>query len=103
MKEYATKFYKSKQWQKVRSEYAASVGGLCENCLKKGIYRPGDIVHHIEHITPDNIYNPEITLSFKNLRLVCRECHAEEHNERMKARRWFIDADGRVQAKINCG
>lgn len=63
--------------------------------MKKGIYTPGEIVHHIEHITPDNIENPEVTMSFDNLELLCRECHAQMHDRRK--RRYKLDELGRVQ------
>lgn len=93
MKEYASEFYKGKAWQKCRQAYIQSVHGLCEDCLARGRYVPGEIVHHIEHITPSNITNPEITLSFDNLRLVCRDCHAQEH-KKQKHRRYTIDEFG---------
>ena len=79
MKEYAEKFYKSKAWQQTRNAYAASKKGLCEICLAKGIYKPGVIVHHKRHLNPETIKNPYIALSWNNLQLVCRECHAEIH------------------------
>ena len=49
MKEFAKKFYKSKAWQNTRKAYAASVGGLCEQCLKRGVYKAGEIVHQMLH------------------------------------------------------
>ena len=39
-------FYKSKQWQLCRESYLASVGRLCEECLKNGRITPAVIVHH---------------------------------------------------------
>lgn len=97
MKEYAEKFYKSKAWQACRIAYAKSVGGLCEQCLKNGRYNPGVIVHHKIHITPDNIECPEITMDFRNLELLCRDCHAETHSGRVK--RYKVDAMGRVTTR----
>lgn len=94
MKEYATKFYSSKAWQKTRDAYKKSVGGLCEICWSKGLAKPGEIVHHKKHITPENINDPEITLSFQNLELVCRDCHAKIHDR--KKRRYKLDDMGRV-------
>lgn len=73
-KDYAVKFYKSKAWRKTRESYYKSKFGLCERCGE-----PGDIVHHKEYITPDNINNPEITLDFNNLELLCQDCHNKEH------------------------
>lgn len=80
MKEYAEKFYKSKRWQRTAEAYKKSIGGLCERCIKKGMYNPVEIVHHKTYITPSNINNPDIALSFDNLEGLCRECHAQEHN-----------------------
>jgi len=79
-KDYATAFYKSAAWLKCREGYIKSVGGLCEDCLARGIYKPGLIVHHIDPITPDNIRDPSVTLAWDNLRLVCQDCHASAHH-----------------------
>lgn len=94
-REFAEPFYKSKAWQDCRSAYIKSVGGLCEDCLARGIYRPGVIVHHINHLTPENIIDPSVALSWSNLRYVCRDCHATEHRH-VKARRYTIDECGKV-------
>lgn len=93
MKEFAASFYKSKAWQHCRSAYAKSVGGLCEQCLKRGMVRPGDIVHHKVKLTPDNINDPAVTLAWNNLELLCRDCHAKAHGT---ARRYKVDEMGRV-------
>ena len=97
MKDYAAAFYKSKAWQSCRASYLAKVGGLCEDCLAKGIYTPAEIVHHIVEITPTNINDPTVTLNHANLRAVCRECHAAEHGARV--RRYKLDELGRVSAR----
>ena len=94
MKEWAASFYKSKAWQTCRAAYLEQQGGLCEDCLAKGIYTPAEIVHHIVELTPENINDPEISLSFSNLKAVCRECHAVEHGARQ--RRYKLDELGRV-------
>ena len=94
--DFAKSFYSSKRWQDCRNAYAKRAHYLCENCLRKGIYRPGEIVHHKIEISPTNIYNPEVTLNFDNLENVCRECHAELHKKSIKDRRYTIDEDGRV-------
>lgn len=95
MKEYAESFYKSKAWQNTRTAYAKSVGYLCERCLKDNQYVKGEIVHHKKHITPSNIYNPEITLNWNNLELLCRECHSKQHSSTPK-RRYTINKDGSI-------
>lgn len=94
-KEFAKAFYSSKTWQDCREAYAKSKKYLCENCLAKGLYSPGEIVHHIEELTPENINDPNVTLNFNNLRLVCCKCHALEHGAG-KGKRYLITDDGRV-------
>lgn len=96
MKEFARGFYKGRAWQQCRDGYAASVGGLCEDCLAKGLYRPGEIVHHMIELTPDNINDPAVSLSWSNLRLLCRDCHAKRHGAR---RRYRVDPAGRVTSR----
>lgn len=94
MQEFAERLYKSKAWAKCRKGYMQSVGGLCERCLKAGRINPAVIVHHKTHITPENISNPEITLSYSNLEALCRQCHGEAHSDRVH--RYTVDALGRV-------
>lgn len=96
MKEYAKMFYKSKAWKECRDAYVHKVHGLCELCLKDGLYVPGEIVHHKIHITPENIKDPNIVLSFENLQLVCRKHHAEVHGQRTKTR-YVIKPDGSLE------
>ena len=76
---FSVDFYKSDAWESCRAAYLAKVGGLCEECLKQGIYTPAVIVHHKVVLTPENITNPEITLAFSNLEAVCRDCHGKVH------------------------
>lgn len=94
MKPWAEAFYKSRAWQDCRDGYARRRGYLCESCLAKGIYRPGEIVHHKVPLTKENIHDPEIALSWDNLELLCRDCHAERHNK--TKRRYHIGNDGEV-------
>ena len=83
-KPFARKFYSSKAWKTCRETYAGKKHYLCENCLRKGIYKPGEIVHHKIEIDPVTIEHPEIALNFDNLELLCRECHAERHTTEKK-------------------
>ena len=87
------RFYSSKAWQDCRNSYARSKGGLCELCLAKGIYRPGEIVHHKTHLTTANLSDPTISLNWDNLQLLCRDCHASQHKPE---RRYKVDELGRV-------
>lgn len=95
-REFAGNFYKTQQWKKTRELYAKSVGGLCEICWANGQIKAGDIVHHKIHLDETNIQNPNITLSFSNLQLVCRDCHAMLHKNSDASRRYRVEADGTV-------
>lgn len=93
-KPFASQFYKSRAWKNCKDGYIKSVGGLCERCLKRGIYSPGRIVHHKTYIGPENIDNPDITMNWDNLELLCRSCHELEHKGH--GRRYQVMADGSV-------
>lgn len=93
---FAKQFYSSKAWQDCRDGYAAYRGHLCEDCLKRGLYTPGEIVHHVIELTPSNITDPGVTLNWDNLRLVCRECHIKAHDQRLKDRRYTFGPGGEV-------
>lgn len=108
-KDFAKSFYKSKAWQQCRAGYVASVGGLCERCLRNGIVTAGEIVHHKIPVTPDTIHDPQVLLSWSNLELVCRECHRALHEDQMHksanraARRFSVDENGKISAKPHRG
>lgn len=88
------RFYNTQAWKDTREAYKRSVGGLCEQCLKHGLYVPGEIVHHKIHLDPDNVTDPSVALNFENLELVCRDCHGKLHRP---DRRWKVDrSTGRV-------
>ncbi len=76
-REFSNKFYKSKEWKNTREYIYNKYHGLCVEC---GV--PGEEVHHIEWLSPDNINNPEITLGEDNLVLLCRGCHMNKHRKK---------------------
>lgn len=91
-KDYAENFYKSEAWEKCRAAFIVSRFGLCERCG-----RPGRIVHHKIYITPDNIDNPDITLNWDNLELLCQDCHNREHHSGDIVRDGLVfNADGEL-------
>lgn len=99
MKEYtaeAKRFYKSKIWARTRAAYVKSVDGLCERCLRSGLYNPGVIVHHRVHLDAAGLRDPEIALSFDNLELLCQDCHNKEHHSSKPARRYDYDTVGNI-------
>ena len=98
MKQFAKAFYLSTAWKNCRDAYVSSRRGLCERCLERGVVRPGVIVHHRVHVSPENVGDPDVVLNWDNLQLVCRDCHAELHSGRGQ-RRYDVDELGRVTAR----
>lgn len=96
MQPYAEEFYGSPAWKRCREAYKKKAGGLCEQCLSRGLYNPAEMVHHKIHITPENITDPKIVLNFDNLEALCRDCHAKMHG---REKRYRIDESGRVEIK----
>ena len=74
-KEFAKAFYKSKAWRQCRDAYFVLRHGLCERCG-----RPGKIVHHRIWLTPENINDPDVSLNWDHLELLCQDCHNKEHH-----------------------
>ena len=72
--DYARGFYNSRAWKRVQAAYMASRHYVCERC--GGVAR---IVHQRIYITPENIHDPNITLKWGNLEVLCQECHNTEH------------------------
>lgn len=68
------KFYHSKQWTKCRNAFVAYRQGKCEICGKRG-----NLVHHRIHLNDTNVDDPEISLNFDNLELLCKDCHNKIH------------------------
>ena len=95
-KDFSRQFYSSKAWQDCRNEYMKCAGYLCEDCMKRGVYRPGVEVHHVEELTPYNIHRPEVTLNADNLVLLCRECHRARHKIQNKKKRYQIGINGEI-------
>ena len=95
MKEYAESFYNSTKWKNCREAYIkirqGIDGGMCERCKSVAGY----IVHHKEYITPDNINNPDVTLSLNNLEYLCLDCHNKEHMTKQD-KRYVFGKDGEI-------
>lgn len=96
---WASPFYSSSAWINCRRGYAKSVGGLCERCLKRGLYTPGTQVHHKNKLTPENVNNPEVALNWDNLELLCRDCHLEVHE--VNHHRWVVGEDGELEIRTD--
>ena len=69
--------------------------GVCERCYSIGEMRPAKVVHHIIHLTPQNINDPHVTLSFDNFQRLCQDGHAVVHSGLVQTRARF-DSDGNL-------
>jgi 5-methylcytosine-specific restriction endonuclease McrA len=82
------RFYKSKAWQLARTIKINATQGKCERC--GGV---GEEVHHQIRLTLSNLGDTCISLDQKNLELLCRACHNEEHG-RFKKKEVLFDENG---------
>ena len=80
---FARSFYMSWEWISCRTAYAESRGWLCERCAARGLIVPGVEVHHKVRLTKTNIKDPSVALNWKNLELLCKDCHLKEHDKTM--------------------
>lgn len=81
-REFSRQFYNSAAWKSCRESYKRAKGGLCEDCMARGIITAGAEVHHVIELTPENVKDPNIALNWDNLRLLCKDCHAKRHTKR---------------------
>lgn len=83
-KPFAKKFYKSAAWIGTRDAYVSERtridGGLCERCGHTS-GNPGEELHHIIPLTPQNINDYDICLNPANLQWLCKDCHFIVHRE----------------------
>lgn len=105
-KKFTQNFYGKIAWKEIRDAVMKRDAWLCVDCMKRGIYKPAEEVHHIIPITPDNINDESITLNMDNLVSLCKDCHHARHEkpnlgERRK-RRYTVDQWGNVQIGEKC-
>ena len=70
---FAKSFYNSKEWEQTRNYVLKRDRYLCR------CGNPATEVHHIKHLSPENINDVSIALNPENLISLCRDCHFEEH------------------------
>lgn len=68
-------FYKSKEWKQMRALAFERDNGLCQRCLKKGILKVANVVHHIVEVRDDW----SLRLVLENLESLCHSCHNGHH------------------------
>ena len=76
------KAYNTQKWRNLRLNYLREFP-ICQDCLERGIVKSACDVHHLK--SPFNYKNNEVNeylmYDYSNLRSLCKECHAERHNE----------------------
>ena len=102
--DWAVAFYHSPAWLHNRKAYMETPidtpfgivpPGACERCYANGELKPAKVVHHITHLSPENIDDPHITLSFDNFQRLCQDCHAVVHSGQEPTRARF-DSNGNL-------
>ena len=79
--------YNSKEWQELRIAKLRSTDGLCEECMKDGIIKSANIVHHKHPIEESHSMQEMRHWAFmwENLMSVCQSCHARIHRDQLKS------------------
>ena len=86
-KEFSKPFYRTKAWKDARRIVLHRAHWMCERCGK-----PATEIHHRIRLTPDNMWDPRITLNHDNLMALCEECHQAQH----RTKRWRCDEFGKI-------
>ena len=105
-------FYNSTAWKRTRKSIWIKQNLLCNRCHKP-VYVDGlsewlpkekrriGIVHHIEYLTNDNVYDDNISLNENNLEGICKECHEEEHHKDLSTRKDYkFDEEGNLIKRV---
>lgn len=66
-------FYESKAWKRLRRQVLEKYGWKCMRCDAV------DAVIQVDHIEPRSL-KPELSLTFSNLQVLCRECNKLKSN-----------------------
>ena len=74
--------YNDPRWRPLREQVMARDGGLCQECLGRGILTPATQVHH--RVSPFQRGLSQQDFDFyawdlSNLEAICRDCHAAIH------------------------
>lgn len=96
MKPYSERFYNSDPWHACRTAYLQSRDYLCERCSTPSNPIIAKIVHHKTELTPENIHDPHVTLSWDNLEALCQDCHNREHHCNTTVARYTFDEEGNL-------
>lgn len=87
--ENSSPYYNSKSWRLLRKFYYER-HPLCEECLKHGVVRPAEEIHHkrpfLTGTTDEERWS--LLLDENNLYSLCRSCHDKLH---LKAKRYKLN------------
>ena len=70
---------------------SVTFSGVCEECGAVGTE-----VHHIIHLTPENVTDPSIATNQENLKLLCNNCHSVAHHRFGGKREYYFDEEGNL-------
>ena len=73
-RDFAKQFYRSKQWEQCREAVLMRDRYLCVECGA-----PAEEVHHVIHLSPQNINDPAVAINPLNLKSLCKACHFDAH------------------------
>lgn len=79
------KFYKSKEWKRLRRRALQRDNFECQLCKKKGKFAKAKNVHHIEEVKD----KPERALDETNLLSLCIKCHNQIHEKGFKTEKFW--------------
>ena len=82
-------FYKTDDWLELRDDVMRDAHYECQQCLKNGIYKRAEMVHHINEVRkrPDLALTREFIDAITNEKIInlvalCNSCHEKEHPDR---------------------
>lgn len=85
------KFYSSGEWKALRRSIVLRDKNVCQKCGKLIFSKPN--VHHVIHLTPNNIDDENISLNPDNLITVCEDCHNKIHGKGFKKKESIVNED----------
>lgn len=95
-REFSKAFYASPAWRKVRKSFISHRQSIDGGQCQCGCGELGYIVDHIKEITPENINDTKITLSWSNLQYLSLECHNKKTFQK-EPDRFYFDEQGYIR------
>lgn len=83
------KFYKSKEWRKMRAFVMQRDNNECQTCKRAGRCSKGQMVHHLEEVKK----SPIRALDSNNLETECNACHNRVHDKLPNQKKRFTNTE----------